>query len=73
MSSSGMWRCVDLVSTEVSEVRIASIFNVEKSAKMEAIIFSETSVDTRSTQCHIPEDDIHILCSFPKKRPNVNH
>jgi hypothetical protein len=32
MSSSGMWRCVDLVSTDVSEECIASIFRVEKSA-----------------------------------------
>jgi hypothetical protein len=27
-----MWRCVDLVWTDVSEARIASIFRVEKSA-----------------------------------------
>jgi hypothetical protein len=31
MSSSGMWRCVGLVLTDVSEERIASIFRVEKS------------------------------------------
>jgi hypothetical protein len=35
MSSSGMWRCVDLASTDVSEERIASIFRVEKSASGE--------------------------------------
>jgi hypothetical protein len=35
MSSSGMWRCVDLALTEVSEERIASIFRVEKSASGE--------------------------------------
>jgi hypothetical protein len=33
--SSGMWRCVDLASTDVSEERIASIFRVEKSASVE--------------------------------------
>jgi hypothetical protein len=30
MPSSGMWRPVDLVGTDVSEERIASIFRVEK-------------------------------------------
>jgi hypothetical protein len=29
MSSSGMWRCVDLALTDVSEERIASIFTVD--------------------------------------------
>jgi hypothetical protein len=33
--SSGMWRRVDLLSTDVSEERIASIFRVEKSASEE--------------------------------------
>jgi hypothetical protein len=81
-----MWRRVDLVWTDISEERIASIFRVEKSAsedpawagvsklqppdhagspladfytlKMEAIRSSETSVHTRSTRRHIPEDGI---------------
>jgi hypothetical protein len=35
MSSSGMWRCVDLASIDFSEERIASIFRVEKSASGE--------------------------------------
>jgi hypothetical protein len=35
MHSSGMWRRVDLVGTDVSEERIASIFKVEKSASEE--------------------------------------
>jgi hypothetical protein len=35
MSSSGMWRCVHLVWTDVSKERIASIFRVEKSASEE--------------------------------------
>jgi hypothetical protein len=35
MSSSGMWRCVGLVLTDVSEEHIASIFRVEKSASEE--------------------------------------
>jgi hypothetical protein len=35
MSSSGMWRCVDLASTDVSEERITSIFRPENSASGE--------------------------------------
>jgi hypothetical protein len=35
MSSSGMWSCVDLALADVSEERIASIFRVEESAKVE--------------------------------------
>jgi hypothetical protein len=35
MSSSGMWRCVDIVLTDVSEERIASILRVEKSTSGE--------------------------------------
>jgi hypothetical protein len=68
-----MWRCVDLALTDFSEERIASIFRVEKSEppahagspladfstmKKEAISSSETSVNVRYTQRHIPEDDI---------------
>jgi hypothetical protein len=70
-----MWHHVDLVRTDVSEERIASIFSVEKSAvcklpahagssltdfstlKMEAIRSYETSVHTRPTMRHIPEDE----------------
>jgi hypothetical protein len=76
MRFSGMWCCVDLVWTDVSEERIVSIFRVEKSVrvlppssslsdfstlKMEMILSSGTSVHTRSTQHHIPEDDIFYL------------
>jgi hypothetical protein len=77
--SSGMWRRVTLVRTDVSEERIASIrakrisagvhqllvtANVVPSSlilftlMMEAICCSETSVLTRSTRRHIPEDVI---------------
>jgi hypothetical protein len=46
MPSSGMWRRLYLVWTDVSEELIASIFRVK------------TSVHTRSTRRHIPEDGI---------------
>jgi hypothetical protein len=91
MPSSEMWRRVNLVWTDVSDERIASIFRVDKSAieepvwaggcrlshqsentqhiagsslvdlsnlNMDAIRSSETSVHTRSTRHHIPEDGI---------------
>jgi hypothetical protein len=56
-----MWRCVDLMLTDVSEERIAhasSPLADFSTLKMDAISSSETSVNTRSTQRHIPEDDI---------------
>jgi hypothetical protein len=65
MPSSGMWRRVDLVFTDVSEGRIASLQPPPQAGswlayfstlKMEAIRSSETSVHTRSTRRHIPED-----------------
>jgi hypothetical protein len=53
---------------------------------MEAILFSETSVNPGSTQCHIPEDYIHhshncenlksytlTLCSSLNIRDQVSH
>jgi hypothetical protein len=70
MPSSGMWRRVDLMWTDVSEERIVSIFSLQPPAhagssladfstlKMETIRSSETSVHTRSTRRHIPEDGI---------------
>jgi hypothetical protein len=98
MPSFGMWRRVDLVWTDVSEERIASIFRVEKSSseepawsddcslhplahadssledfytlKMEVMRSSETSVHTRSTRRHIPEDGIFfgLLSLFRKNK-----
>jgi hypothetical protein len=60
-----MWHRVDLVWTDVSEKHIAFIFRVEKSASEEppwaggcTALHSETSVHTRSTLPHIPEDAI---------------
>jgi hypothetical protein len=71
MPSSGMWRRVDILLTDVSEERIASIFRVYSyllmlvhrswisyTLKMEVIRSSETSVNKISTRRHIPEDDI---------------
>jgi hypothetical protein len=60
MSSSGMWRCVGLVLSDVSEEDIASIFRVEKSASKEPVRAGGCSLQyhTKSTQPHIPEDDI---------------
>jgi hypothetical protein len=59
-----MWRCVDLALTDVSDEHIASIsYPVPRlqdfsTLKMEAIRSSETSVNARSTQLYIPEEDI---------------
>jgi hypothetical protein len=67
-----MWRPVNIVQTDVSEERIASIFILSlqppahagtsladfSTLKMEAIRSSETSVYTISTRCHIPEGGI---------------
>jgi hypothetical protein len=50
-----MWRCVDLVWTDVSEERIASIFRVEKSASEES---REQVVADTGSQRHIAEDGI---------------
>jgi ABC-type lipopolysaccharide export system ATPase subunit len=37
MSSPGMWRCVDLEKTDVSEERIASLFRVGKYANEKSV------------------------------------
>ena len=55
---------VDIVLTDVSEERIASIFRVEE--KRYAIRSSETSVNIISTRRHIPEDCfLHDSLKFP--------
>jgi hypothetical protein len=58
-----MWRSVDIVLTDVSEERIASIFRVEgktrKSANEETVrtgAYILMLVNTTSTRYHIPED-----------------
>jgi hypothetical protein len=48
-----MWHRVDVVLTYVSEERIASIFRVE--GKIRKSASEETSVNTKSTRCHILE------------------
>jgi hypothetical protein len=63
MSSSGMWRCVDLALTDwrlslQPPAHAGSPLADSSTLKMEAIRSSETSVNARSTQRHIPEDDI---------------
>jgi hypothetical protein len=45
-ASSGMWRCVDLASTDVPEERIASIFRVEEFATGEPAWAGEDGGDT---------------------------
>jgi hypothetical protein len=56
-----MWRCVDRASTEILEEPTADAGNTLAdlfTLKLETILSSKTSVDARSTQRHIPEDDI---------------
>jgi hypothetical protein len=55
-----MWHRVEMVLTDVSEERIARFacglsYNFPSTLKMEAIRSFETSVNTISTRCHIPE------------------
>jgi hypothetical protein len=66
-----MWHCVDVVLTDVSEEHIAPIFRVERKVRKLAseetvrtgARSSETSVNTTSTRCHIPEDCfLHSHC-----------
>jgi hypothetical protein len=73
-----MWHRVGLVTTDVSEERVDSIFRVERISKlgttlavrslilyflkMEATRSSETSVLTRPTRRHIPEDGTLHSC-----------
>jgi hypothetical protein len=70
LSSSGRWRRVALIRTDVSEDRIASIFRVTRWAGTERnskLLYrmatreksSETSVLIRATRRHLPEDDNH--------------
>jgi hypothetical protein len=72
MPSSGMGRHVGLVRTDVSVERVASFFEVENRRVLTANAFprsltalqiearhsSETSILTRTTLRHIPEDGI---------------
>jgi hypothetical protein len=67
MPSSGMWRRVDILLTDVSEERIVSIFRVheceqvtERSCKL---LYRHrlvgASVLIRATRRHLPDDDNH--------------
>jgi hypothetical protein len=60
MSSSGMWRVVGFVRIGVSEEQVASIFRVEGVSELRTALAatSRTSVLTRATRRHIPEDGI---------------
>jgi hypothetical protein len=58
MSSSGMWRRVDLVWTDVSEQRIASVLRVEKSASEEPPVHAGFSFADFSTM------KMEVICSF---------
>jgi hypothetical protein len=59
------WLCLLATSHEHSSLTKFSTL------KMEAIHSSETSVHTRSTQCHIPEDS--ILHSHRHEKPQLLH
>jgi hypothetical protein len=91
MPSSGMWCCVTLVRTDVSEERIARTNRVKEISKprtmlavtsnwslliyftlmIEVIRSCKTSVLTRATRCHIPEDG--ILYSDHHAKPQILH
>jgi hypothetical protein len=59
MPSSGMWRRVYLVWTDVSEERITSIFRVvNPRARNQREQVAADSVRTRFTRRHIPENGI---------------
>ena len=49
-----MWHRVDVVLTDVSEERIASIFRIE--GKIRKYVREETVRTGTTTRCHIPED-----------------
>jgi hypothetical protein len=53
-ASSGMWHRVDLVRTDVSEERVASIVRVEKSAIEEPAVCSHLFTLVPSTRICIP-------------------
>jgi hypothetical protein len=57
-----MWRRIDLVWTDVSDERVASISKVESprawNQLKQVAAASETSVHSKSTRRHIPEDAI---------------
>jgi hypothetical protein len=59
MPSSGMWRCVDLVGTDVSEEADSSLANFA-TLEMEAMRSFETSVHTRSIHRHIQKTTFFI-------------
>jgi hypothetical protein len=67
MTSSGMLRCVDLVSIDVLEILVRRLLfttsvvpssPVLVAVKIEALLFSETSFHARPTRRNIQEDDI---------------
>jgi hypothetical protein len=65
MSPSAMCRRVALVVTDVSEELITSIIRVERVSELGTTLTltsnSETSVLTRATWRHIPEDGILLI------------
>jgi hypothetical protein len=77
MSSSGMWRCVDLVLTDVSEERIATIFRVEKSASEEpAWAGGHPNVTLPYGKCksNISGSIYHqIICSFTEQENRTHN